>query len=216
MIKLVIFDLDGTLANAYPAVYESVNHTLKVLGFPPSSHAEVKRSVGGGDRKLLIHYVGKKMGEQALAVYRPHHARTLKQKGAVTLMPGAGEILKFLKTKGCKLAIASNRPTKFTRIILRELGILKYFDAVLCADKAGRPKPAPDILQALMKRLKAGKDETVYVGDMTIDVKCGRRAGVRVAALATGSSYKKELKALKPWVVAGKITQLKKIIAEVS
>ena len=50
MIKLVIFDLDGTLVNAYPAVSQSVNYTLNALGFAPRSHAEIKRSVGGGDR----------------------------------------------------------------------------------------------------------------------------------------------------------------------
>ena len=48
MIKLVIFDLDGTLVNAYPAVSQSVNYTLNSLGFAPRSHAEIKRSVGGG------------------------------------------------------------------------------------------------------------------------------------------------------------------------
>ena len=62
MIKLVIFDLDGTLVNAYPAVAKSVNYTLKVLGLAPRSPAEIKRSVGEGDRRLVMKFVGPKSG----------------------------------------------------------------------------------------------------------------------------------------------------------
>jgi hypothetical protein len=68
LVKLVIFDLDGTLVNAYPAVSRSVNYTLGSLGFVPRSHAEIKRSVGGGDRKLMAHFVGEKLGAKALAI----------------------------------------------------------------------------------------------------------------------------------------------------
>jgi phosphoglycolate phosphatase len=212
MIKLVIFDLDGTLVNAYSAVSRSVNYTLNSLGFASRSHAQIKRSVGSGDRKLLAHFIGEKLATRALTIYRPHHIKALGVKGAVKLLPGAWGILKFLKGKGCKLAIASNRPTKFTRIILKELGIEQLFDVVLCADKADRPKPYPDILWAIAKRLNLDKKEVLYVGDMTIDVDCAHRAGIRMVAVSTGSSSRKELKDLKPWRIIGKISQLKEII----
>ena len=214
MIKLVIFDLDGTLVNAYLAVSESVNHTLGHLGFAPRSHAQIKRSVGGGDRKLMVHFVGEKLADKAIAIYRPHHTEALAVKGAVRLLPGALGTLKFLKAKGYKLAIASNRPTKFTRIILKVLGILPLFDIVLCADRAERPKPYPDILWAIAQRLNLDRQEILYVGDMTIDINCGRRAGMRVAAVATGSSSKKELKDLKPWAFIDKMSMLRPIIMQ--
>ena len=212
MIKLVIFDLDGTLVNAYPAVSRSVNFTLKSLGFAPRSHVEIKRSVGGGDRKLMVHFVGEQLANRAIAIYRPHHTKALGIKGAVKLLSGAGGILKYLKAKGYKLAIASNRPTKFTRIILKELGVLRFFDVVLCADKAVNPKPYPDILWAIARRLKLDRKEVLYVGDMTIDVKCAYSAGMRMVAVSTGSSSKKELKDLKPWRIISKINQLKGIL----
>ena len=214
LIKLVTFDLDGTLVNAYPAVSRSVNYTLNSLGFAPSSDDEIKRSVGSGDRNLMIHFVGEKLGDKALAIYRSRHIKDLKAKGMVKLLPGALGILKFLKGKGYKLAIASNRPTKFTRIILKELAIAQLFDVVLCADKVDRPKPYPDILWAIAKRLSLGKSEVLYVGDMTIDINCARRAGVRMVAVVTGSNSKKELKDLKPWRIIGKMNQLKRIIME--
>ena len=214
MIKLVIFDLDGTLVNAYPAVSQSVNYTLNALGFAPRTHAEIKRSVGGGDRKLMVHFVGAKLADRAIAIYRPHHTKALAAQGAVKFLPGVLGVLKFLKSKGYKLAIASNRPTKFTRIILKVLGILKYFDMVLCADKAEKPKPYPQILWAILKRLKVQRQEAVYVGDMTIDINCAHKARIRVVAVATGSSSKKELKELKPWGFIDKMVELKSIITK--
>ena len=216
MIKLVIFDLDGTLVNAYPAVSSSVNHTLGILGFRSRSHAEIKRSVGGGDRRLMVHFVGERLADKAITIYRPHHALALKAKGGVRLLPGALGVLKYLKGKGYKLAIASNRPTKFTRIILKILDILPYFDMVLCADKAPKPKPYPDILWAIAKRLKIRHEDILYVGDMTIDVNCAHRAGIRSVAVATGSSSAKELKDLKPSGFIAKMSGLKSIMTQLT
>ena len=127
-------------------------------------------------------------------------------------MPGALGILKFLKNQGYKLAIASNRPTKFTRIILKVLGVWEFFDEVLCADGVDSPKPYPDILWTIAKRLGSNRAEVLYVGDMTIDLRCARAAGIRMVAVATGSSSKKELKGLKPWRIIGKMSLLRKVI----
>jgi len=212
MIRLVIFDLDGTLVNAYPAVSRSVNYTLRTLGFSLRTHDEIKRSVGGGDRKLMAHFIGEAQADRAIAIYRSHHTKALQAQGGVKLLPGALGALKFLKKCGVKLAIASNRPTKFTRIILKKLNILEFFDMVLCADRAPKPKPYPDILWAITKRLKVKKPEALYVGDMTIDINCGRRAGIRVVAVNTGSSTTKELNDLKPWGFIDKMGRLKSII----
>ena len=70
MIKLVIFDLDGTLVNAYPAVSKSVNYTLKALGVATRSHAEIKRSVGEGDRRLMATFVAVFIGLVTMTVGR--------------------------------------------------------------------------------------------------------------------------------------------------
>ena len=160
----------------------------------------------------MVQFVGEELADKAMTIYRPHHARALQLKGAVKMLPGALGILKFLKGSEYKIAIASNRPTKYTRIILKVLGIAPFFDVVLCADKADKPKPYPDILWTIINRLKVDRKDVLYVGDMTIDVNCARRAEVRMVAVATGSSSKKELKELKPWRIIGKMNQLKEII----
>lgn len=212
MICALIFDLDGTLVNAYPAVSQSVNYTLKALGFKPRSHAEIKRAVGWGDRHLLAQFVGEEFADRAIAIYRPHHAKALLKTGGVRFLSGAQALLKNLRAHGFKLAIASNRPTKFTLLILEKLQVREVFDVVLCADRAPRPKPHPDILLQILRQLHLPKAQALYVGDMTIDVKTGRRAAVRTVAVATGSSTKAELKVLKPYRIISKINELKTIL----
>ncbi len=209
---LIIFDLDGTLVNAYPAVRSSINHTLKTMGYAPKSAAVIRRSVGWGDKHLLEGFLGKDKVVAALKIYRRHHAGAVKAANGVKFLPGAKTALTELKKDGYRLAIASNRPTKSTLLILKTLNARAYFDMVLCADKAKRPKPYPDMLVGILRALKIGKQDALYVGDMTIDVTTGRRAGIRTVAVATGSCTPAQLKRLKPWRMIDKMDRLKTVI----
>lgn len=211
--KAVIFDLDGTLVNAYPAVERSMNYALVKAGFPRVSAHIIKRSVGWGDKHLIEGFVGKKHAPRVLASYRSHHKESLKT--GVTFLPGALQILKYLDRNGYLIAIASNRPTRFTRIILNVLKIENYFDYVLCGDRISRPKPYPDMLKLILKRFKLRNTDALYVGDMTIDVKTGNSARVKTVAVLTGSSTHSEIRALKPFKIIKRISLLRKVIESV-
>src|SRR5206468_4299493 len=139
----------GTLVNAYRAVYRSINFALGEFGFPPVSAHVIKRSVGWGDRHLIEGFVGKEKAPAVLKLYRRHHKDSLTT--GVKFLPGAKTLLNDLKRNGYRLAIASNRPTKFTKIILKILGIDRCFDCVLCGDQVKRPKPYPDMLWQILK-----------------------------------------------------------------
>ncbi|MCX5711898.1 MAG: HAD family hydrolase, partial [Candidatus Omnitrophica bacterium] len=148
-IKLVIFDLDGTLVDAYKAIAESVNFSLVSLGYQPKGVLDIKRSVGWGEAGLFLPQVAKKDLTKIIDIYRKHHKGSLLRFSRV--LPGTLKVLQYLKKKKYKLAIASNRPTKYSRIILQTLGLKKYFDHVLCADKLEHIKPHPQILRTIMK-----------------------------------------------------------------
>jgi phosphoglycolate phosphatase len=194
--RLVIFDLDGTLINAYPAIIRSFNHTMRSLGYPPQDARTICRAVGGGDTALLKPFLQQRDLAQAQAVYRRHHARALLRWSY--LFPGVKDLLKRLRSRGLLLAVASNRPSRFALILLRHLGIAQSFDYILCGDQVARNKPNQLMLRMIMRRLKVTPAETVYVGDMTIDIKTGTRAGVQTVAVATGSSTRAELARAKP------------------
>ncbi|MDD5166197.1 MAG: HAD family hydrolase [Candidatus Omnitrophica bacterium] len=205
-IKLVIFDLDGTLVDASLAIVSSFNYTMRKLGYPARGRLSIIRAVGWGDENLLRPFVKKEDLKKAVLLYRQHHKKALL-KGS-HLFPKVGTLLAYLKNKGYKLAVASNRPTRFSWILIRHLKLTKYFDYVLCADKLKKGKPHPEIINRAMKKLSVRPQETVYVGDMAIDVQAGRRAKVRAIIVTTGVSTKKEIIKERPYRIIGKIREL--------
>jgi phosphoglycolate phosphatase len=208
-LKLIIFDLDGTLIDAYPAIINSVNYTLRKLHYPKQDPLVIKKSVGWGDKNLLEPFVSAHDLKKALNLYRKYH-KTALLKGS-RLFPGVKGVLEHLKKKGYKLAVASNRPTRFSLILIRHLGIKRNFDYVLCADKLRRGKPYPDILNKIMQRFHCSPRESLYVGDMVIDVQAGRGAKVKTIIVSTGSSTPKEIKHEKPYRAISKIKDLLKL-----
>ena len=189
--KLVIFDLDGTLVDAYKAVSSSLNFSLNKAGLPPLSDETIKRSVGWGDRNLVSRFVPAGKVDAVLKIYRRHHKLALKT--GTKFLPHARQILLNLKKRKYKLAVASNRPTVYTRIILKSLKAIGWFDCILCADRVRRGKPAPDLLRGILKKSNIAAGEAAYVGDMTIDVQAGRRANIKTVAVLTGSCKRSEI-----------------------
>lgn len=189
--KLFIFDLDGTLADAYTAIEKSLNFTLKKIGLAPVTYEKVKKTVGMGDRIFMESFFPEKDIEKALKIYRAHHRKALLRY--VKLKPFAKKLLYVLKRRNRFLAIASNRPDYFTNIILKKLGIKKYFDIVLCADRINSLKPDPKILNIIVRKSGFQKQEAVYVGDMVIDAETAKRAGVDFIFITGGSSKIQEI-----------------------
>jgi len=209
-IKLIIFDLDGTLINAYPAIMSSFNYTMHRLNYPKQKVLAIRRAVGWGDENLLKPFIKGKDLPRALAIYRKHHKRALLKESR--LFPDVDKVLTYLKKQGYRLAVASNRPSLFSGILIRHLKLKKYFDYVLCADKLKHIKPHPYILNRIMHKFSLKPKEAIYVGDMVIDAQAGRRARVKTIMVTTGSSTKQEIAKEKPYRILAKIRELLSIL----
>ncbi|MBU2540410.1 MAG: HAD family hydrolase [Candidatus Omnitrophica bacterium] len=208
-IKLVIFDLDGTLIDAYEAIESSFNFTMKKLGLPTKSKSVIKRAVGWGDKKLLSPFVPKKALNSALRIYRAHHRESLPKKSR--LFSGVRKLLGRLSSR-YHLAVASNRPTRFSKIILKALNINKYFSFLLCGDRLKRGKPHPEILRKILRYFRMQHDEAIYVGDMAIDVQTANSAKIKSIIVTTGSSSLYEIKREAPYQIISNIKQLEKLL----
>ncbi len=210
MIKLVIFDLDGTLIDAYQAIEKSLNFTLQSLGYKKVSYDQSRRSVGRGDKHFISQFVKAADTGKGLILYRKHHREALQLYA--TLKPQTRKVLSSLQRQGIKLAVASNRPTKFSKVLIRHLDLEKYFDLIVCADKKHELKPEPYLIKQVLKKLKIGSREALYVGDMVYDIKAGKNAKVKAIAILGGSCSRKELVAQKPYKIINNLRQLFKII----
>jgi 2-phosphoglycolate phosphatase len=191
--KAVLFDFDGTLGDSYPAITASVNHVRARHGLPPLSEAEVRPHVGRGAGNLLQQIVpNSPTPAEDVAAYRAHHPTVLHS--GTRLMPGAAETLRTLHQRGLLLGVCSNKPVVFTRDLLHYLDIASYLQVVLGPEDVAQPKPAPDMLCEAMARLQVTPQETLYIGDMVVDIQTARAAGVTVWVVPTGSE---EIEALK-------------------
>jgi phosphoglycolate phosphatase len=209
-IQLIIFDLDGTLVDAYPAIVRSFNYTMQKLAYRKQDNLTIRRAVGWGDENLLMPFLNLKDLKKALIMYRRHHQNSLIKESR--LFPKVEYLLAYLKKKGYKLAVASNRPTKFSWILIRHLKLKKYFDYVLCADRLRYIKPHPEILNKIMQKFSLKAEQVLYVGDMAIDAQAGRRAKVKTIIVTTGSSSRAEIKKERPYQVMRRITELLKLL----
>jgi phosphoglycolate phosphatase len=209
-IKLIIFDLDGTLVDAYSAIGRSFNYVMRKLGLKTQNLSLIRSLVGRGDVDLLAPYVVKRNLKPTLNLYRHHHKTSLLKYAH--LYPHARGLLGTLKTKGYKLAVASNRPSKFSRILLKHLKIGDFFDYVLCADQAKHAKPHPEMLNNIVKRFGIKKSQALYVGDMVIDAQAGRRARINTIIVTSGSSSKLDIKREHPFRIISAISRLQALL----
>ena len=103
-----------------------------------------------------------------------------------------------LREEGIPIAIASNKPARFTREILETLGILGRFAFVGGPDDGFPPKPAPHMVFMALATMGAKGPESLYVGDMPVDVATARAAQIPVVVVPTGSATEAELLAVSP------------------
>jgi phosphoglycolate phosphatase len=196
VVKAVLFDFDGTLADSYHAIAASVNHVRAHYGLVPLAVDEVKRHVGRGMPRLLKLTVPGHDPQADAERYRAHHPSVLRS--GTTLLPDVEEVLERLDTAGVALAVCSNKPREFTAQLLEILGIAGRFDLVLGPEDVARPKPAPDMLLAGLRRLDVPADRALYVGDMVVDIETARAAGISVWVIPTGSDTRAALEAAHP------------------
>lgn len=194
--RAVLFDFDGTLADSYPAITASVNHVRGLHDLAPLSEPEVRRHVGRGAGHLLLHTVPVGSLEANTAAYRAHHPLVLRE--GTRLLPGAAEALHALHERGLLLGVCSNKPVDFTRELVAFLGVASYLDVVLGPEDVPHPKPAPDMLRAALSGLRVAAEQTLYVGDMTVDIQTARAAGVCVWVVPTGSDEMETLRQAQP------------------
>ncbi len=195
-VRAVLFDFDGTLADSYAAITASVNYVRSLYQMPPLSIEEVHKYVGRGAADLLHRTVGQGDPQANADAYKAHHPTVMLQ--GTHLLPGAEAALRFLKQRGIKLGVCSNKPIEFTRDLLTYLGIRTLLDVVLGPEEVAHPKPAPDMVLEALARLHVAANEARYIGDMTIDIQTGRSAGVAVWVVTTGSDTEETLRAARP------------------
>lgn len=181
--RAVLFDFDGTLADSFPAITASTNHVRGLYGLPELEEAEVRRYVGLGLEHLMRELVPTAPPADAVAAYRAHHPSVMFT--GTRLMPGVADAIPVLRRRGLKLGVCSNKRVEFTKTLVGALGLA--MDVVLGPEDVGAPKPDPAMLLEGARRLGVSPAETIYVGDMAVDVEAGKAAGMETWLVRGGA-----------------------------
>jgi phosphoglycolate phosphatase len=209
-LRAILFDFDGTLVDSYPAITASVNHVRQLHGLTSLGEPEVRRHVGRGAAYLLEHTVPAGIIEENVTAYRSHHPSVLRT--GTRLLPGAADALRLLHERGFRLGVCSNKPVVFSRELVDYLGVASYLDVVLGPEDVKQPKPAPDMLLAAMPRLDVSASQTLYIGDMVVDIQTARAAGVQVWVVPTGSEEIEALRQARPDRLLDGLQELSKLL----
>jgi 2-phosphoglycolate phosphatase len=190
--SVVLFDFDGTLADSFDAITASTNHVRKLYGLEHLPEDLIRRRVGFGLEHLMQDLVPNAPTEEAVTRYREHHAATML--AGTRLMPGVAETLGTLHERGLRLGVCSNKRVEFTRQLVAALGLGRYFGAVLGPDDVeGRAKPDPSMLLEGVRRLEGSPAESLYVGDMAVDVDAARAGGLPVWLVLGGAAVREDV-----------------------
>ncbi|MCF8470335.1 MAG: phosphoglycolate phosphatase [Parvibaculum sp.] len=188
---VLLFDLDGTLADTAADLCETMNVILEMHDRARVPEARVRHLVGGGAR-LMLERGFRETGEAAsealldrlmdefLSYYGKHIADHTK------LWPGVREQLDALEARGALMAVCTNKVEHLSRTLLEMLAIDRYFPVVIGGDTLAVKKPDPEHLFEAIRRLGGERADAAMVGDSETDVYAAKNAGLPVICVSFG------------------------------
>jgi phosphoglycolate phosphatase len=186
-IDLLIFDLDGTLIDSKEDLAQAVNAARRHMGLTPIENERVYSYVGNGASVLMRRALGPEAPEADvqtaldyfLAYYKDH------MLDRTTLYPGVREALDDLLAGGIQLTVLTNKPVRFSQLLVEGLGLGGHFQRVYGGNSFAQKKPDPVGVCKLLEEFGVAPGRAMMVGDSDVDVRTARNAGI----LACGVTY---------------------------
>jgi phosphoglycolate phosphatase len=192
LIKLILFDLDGTLVDTKQDITTALNYALKQYGIQELTVQDTVKMVGEGITRLIEKVLGdEKLGmrdeiiRRFIEYYSEHLADYSRE------YPYVRETLEQLSLY--KKAVISNKRESLSEELLNKLDLLKYFNLIVGSDTTSERKPSPVPVQYVLEKLDIKQAESLLVGDSNYDIEAGKKAGIRTVAVTYGYRERKYL-----------------------
>jgi HAD superfamily hydrolase (TIGR01509 family) len=183
----VLLDVDGTLLDSNDAHAMAYVDALRAHGVE-RGFAEVRKLIGMGSDRILPKLadvdaeseLGKAISDQKRSTFRERYLSGLRPTR------GARQLVQHLGARGLKLVVASSASGDELNQLLEAAQVADLLEAAVSSDDAEASKPAPDIVEAAVRRSGLAKERLIMLGDTPYDVEAALRAGIRIIALRSG------------------------------
>ena len=213
MSKCIVFDLDGTIIDSFPDIFESLNKALEQSGFPAISFEKFFAIAGYGPRNLIKDSVDEPMTaekfEQTVALYNDIYTNCGSPK--TVLFEGMAEVLAELRKRGYMLAVRTNKAQVTTDGIAQRL-LNDKVDLVWGSIEGRQIKPYAQSVLPILEMYGAKPEETFLVGDMKADIDTANNAGMKFIGCLWGYGKQEDMKASGATVFAEKPADLLDLI----
>jgi phosphoglycolate phosphatase len=215
-VRLLIYDLDGTLVDAFADIRSGVNHALATVGLAPLPLETVKSFVGDGARRLIERCLGDSGAPHLervycafLDYYASHPAESARP------YEGAAETLASLRALGLRQAVLTNKPEAISRALCERLGLAMLLDGVW-GERPGVPlKPDPESVLRVARHFAIEPPHCAVIGDGPADHAVARAAGTRLIAVTFGQMRTDQVRAAGPDAIVDRLPELVELFRRV-
>ncbi len=187
-MRLLIFDLDGTLIDSKLDLAHSVNAARAYLEMPPLDHELIFTYVGNGAPMLIRRALGADASQadvdRALDFFIRYYAQHCLD--FTVLYPGVREALDRLRNAQVPMAVLTNKPVRISHQIVDGLGLSEHFFRIYGGNSFEQKKPDPVGIEALLGECGLPRESAVMVGDSAVDIRTARNAKVQACGVTYG------------------------------
>lgn len=214
MIKAVIFDWDGSLADTKKVVVQSFQKVLGEAGCRVSDEF-IERRMGIGTKKTIIEAFRECHMRLDVSTLEKLAKEKIRIQARLTyivrLFDGVAELLEALHGR-IKIALATMSSRKVVDKLLPEKRIEGYFDVVVTADEIVKPKPDPEVFLVSAAKLGVKPEDCVVVEDSVFGVRAAKAAGMKCIAVSSGAYSREELGKEKPDIIVNALIEKETIL----
>jgi 2-phosphoglycolate phosphatase len=213
-IRLIIYDLDGTLIDSTEAIVETFNRVVEEQGEAACPAESIKEMIGlpltEMFRRVLTeekHGSLQACWDRFIEIYADIGPKMTR------VFPDVEETLKHFRDAGFKQSVATTKRGDVATRLLAALRLRGYFDLILGIDDVAAPKPAPDIINLTLERLRVKPREAVFVEDTIIGLEAGKMAGAYTVGVTTGTHDMQKLATLRPDCIINGLQELTHLVS---